>query len=118
MLTESQKFALALTLFAVAVFLAGMKQGIFFANRYVAAKFANAIVIAIHLAQKNTDNPLISESADMNIGGVKDTITVNSFLKTVQSKKNFRYNYHGTRVECSVNYMKNEKVYNVSCQAY
>jgi len=118
MLTESQKLAVALTLFGVAILFAGIKLGMRAANEKIARQFSGVLMTAISSAHQNADLFFGGTQVNVNVNGVRDTLTINPVFKTVESEKNFEYDYAGTKVKCSVDYDHGEEAYEVVCTAY
>jgi small basic protein len=103
-------------LFSVALFIFGIKFLIQTTSYRIAEHYAKGILSGIISAYQNSDLTFGGIKVHVNFRHDQDVLTVVPIFNVVKSEKNFRYNYYGIPVVCSVKYLKSEDAYEVSCQ--
>jgi len=117
MLTESQKLSIALMLFGLAIFCAGIKGVNRVYNYHVAKEVTTIIRNTLHFIDQSFPSYKGIVRISFRLGNVTDTITVNRYTNRITSARHFKYRYKGVDVDCSVQYLPNEKQYLISCGA-
>jgi hypothetical protein len=116
-LSEGEKLAVAMGLFALAVLLWGLKSVKALHTQKVLKEFTHALVQTVEQTDRFYPPTVPGYTIRFRYGSIEDVITVDRKNHRISSKRGFRYTINGTQIECSVKYKGNER-YSVECSGY
>jgi len=110
-----EKLTLAMVLFLLANFFAGVKLAERFAAAPLVDEVTALIKTSVDFIQKNTLPGQRMVTVDVKTRLIEDEITLDFETKSITSQKNFTYDLGVAVVRCSVTYLEEERRYLIKC---
>ena len=117
MLSKGERLSLALLLFGVALFVAGVKMAGSLMGYNLAKEVGRGLKLTLQFAEKNYPPSEPFVDIGFSVLGNRDIIHIDRINNRVTSDRNFIYRYKGYTVRCSVVYQPREKSYLITCGA-